>query len=222
MTMPAHSAKSASSHPTSGATSAGGSTAPAAATAVPVPGRIVLTVFFDPQRTSPNHRLCWQAEMSRKQAMRTATEAAHAVAGRPRMSEPCVISITARRARRIDHDNLVAACKQAIDQAVHCIGLPNDGPAWVSLGTITQETGAVWRGREQVEFLIEARSPALDDAPLRVSRAHRESQVVGITNHLLAKCDALLALEEFDLPGFFRQAVLRAHADLAQFVGAAK
>ena len=122
------------------------------------PIRIVVKV--DPSRTSLNQRLHWRARKQRNDYAKEAARLAYAVAGRPTASGPVRVSVVVRRGRVIDRDNARSGLKAVFD-SLFCAkrngeGItPDDGPQWVHEGPLTFECGAVWRGREEVELLIE-------------------------------------------------------------------
>lgn len=138
------------------------SATPAAASA-PVLERIVLVVPFDPHRTSPNRRHHWRALAGLKKTFRRATIAAWRMAGSPTVPPTAKVrlSFLVRRGRRLDHDNIIASMKSSVDQTIACIGLPNDGPEHVTIGSVTQETGKRWQGAAaHVELWIEPEETA--------------------------------------------------------------
>ena len=156
-------ARSARGARTASATSAGGSgaTAPAPigvlADGSPIRWPLVIVTPCDPQRTSPNTRLHWRTLAGRKKVQRKMVYAGCSVAGWPKVAVPIEISFLVRRPRRLDEDNIIASQKASVDMLVECLGLPNDGPDWVSIGWVRQETGHRWRGCEHVELWVNPR-----------------------------------------------------------------
>lgn len=125
-----------------------------------------IVVEMDPSRTSLNQRLHWRERARRNAVVKLAAMCAWAHAGRPEASRRVRVSIVCRRGRALDADNVITGCKPALD-ALFAVrrrkGLPvepglmtpDDGPEWVELGEVWQETGARWRGRPEVEFIVE-------------------------------------------------------------------
>jgi hypothetical protein len=119
---------------------------------------IVITVPCDPQRTSPNVLVRTPnpyAKGRRIKRARVMARLAWVAAGKPTSDGPVRVDVLIRRGRILDEQNAWSALKPHMD-GIFVDGLtPNDGPAWVTLGTVTQETGKQWRGREEIVFTVQ-------------------------------------------------------------------
>jgi len=119
---------------------------------------IRIVIPFDPNRTSEN-RVKSANRFSRSDLHGTAREVARAAwlaAGKPVATGPVRLSIHCRRGRSMDLGNIVGGCKPLIDGVFVDALTPDDGPKWLQrLGGVTQETGACWKGREEVVFTVE-------------------------------------------------------------------
>ncbi len=123
---------------------------------------IRITVKFDPGRCSPNLRLHWADKAARHQAANIAAHCAWHGAGCPTVEGAVTVSLTVRRCRAMDPDNLLAGMKSMLDSLFcrrrHGWGVTEDDSAgFIHYGNICQETGKRWRGREEVEMEIIAR-----------------------------------------------------------------
>ncbi len=127
---------------------------------------IALTALVDPSRTSLNQRLHPQERARRNTVAKQAALAAWTQAGCPKVNGPVRVSITVRRAKRLDTDNAISGCKPLIDglfaerrrkgyPVEPGLITPDDSPEWLALGEVTQEIGPEWKGREQVIVRIE-------------------------------------------------------------------
>ncbi len=153
-----------------------------------------------------------------KKVARTAARYAWIEAERPRMTGPARLTLIVRRGMKTDDDAMISGAKEIRDEIGKCLGYPSD--RWIMQGPVRFECGRQWRGaKAHVEVWIEAMGD-IDDDILRVSRAHREGQLLGITNRLVSTCDWLLSIEGCDLPAAFRERVQETHAALAAFVRA--
>lgn len=114
-----------------------------------------ISVSVDVQGASPNNRGHWRKLYRIKKAMREAAQWAWVAAGKPVSDVPVRYSILIRRARRIDGDNAIACCKPLIDGLFHKAVTPSDSGRWVTLGTVTQETGKKWKLAPEVVVTIE-------------------------------------------------------------------
>lgn len=115
-----------------------------------------ITVPYDVQRLSPNLRLHFHERARRTKVARFLARRAWEQAGSPRATGPVRVSLLVRRGRSIDQQNVWCATKSICD-GIFCAGLtPDDAPEWVTLGTVTQEPGRQWRGREEVVLIVEA------------------------------------------------------------------
>lgn len=114
-----------------------------------------IVVRFDPSRLSLNQRLHWATRKRRNDAAKAAALFAWAHAGCPVADGPVVVSAIVRRGRTIDNDNAITGLKPALDALFKGAITPDDSTRWVRIGSVTQKTGARWRGAEEVEFIIE-------------------------------------------------------------------
>ncbi|MCB2188619.1 MAG: hypothetical protein KQJ78_19535 [Deltaproteobacteria bacterium] len=64
----------------------------------------------------------------------------------PKAREPRGVSITVRRRRILDHDNLVGGCKPLVDVLVTLGLLFDDSPAWLVGGKVKYEQHLARRG----------------------------------------------------------------------------
>jgi len=130
------------------------------------------------------------------------------------------LTLIVRRGLKMDDDGAISGCKAVRDQLAECLGYPSDAPKWMNWGPVIYDCGHPWKGsRAHMEIWVDPVTELNDDV-LRVSRAHREGQLLAIMNRLLSACDWLLALEGCDLPAAFRQRVVETHGEVARFVGA--
>lgn len=113
-----------------------------------------IRVRFDINRVSPNQRLHHMTRARLNRMAREAGRLAWAQAGRPTSSAPVTVDLILRRARAIDQANAWAAAKGAIDGVFVEALTPDDSPKYVRLGTVTQETGKAWKGREECVFVV--------------------------------------------------------------------
>lgn len=128
---------------------------------VSAPLRIV--VPWDAAKTSLNARLHWRERRRRNQAAKERARLAWILAGRPVLDVACDVTLIVRRGRCLDADNALSGAKSCCDALFNRRRtgegvLPDDGPGWVRWVGIEQETGARWRGREEVEFVIVPRA----------------------------------------------------------------
>ncbi len=116
---------------------------------------ITLTVPVDPGMTSPNRRLHWAERNRRNEKAALYAFWAWNHAGCPWVSGPVVVSVHVRRGRIMDDDNLWAGFKPIRDALFKHRITPDDSPRWVTQGTLTQETGRRWVGREECVITVE-------------------------------------------------------------------
>lgn len=114
-----------------------------------------ISVRFDPNRLSLNQRLHWRERHRRNRAVKDAARLAWMQAGQPRFEGPVRVSMVVRRGRTIDHDNAITGTKAARDALFNDGIVPDDSPAWVTIGECRQEAGKAWKERPEVEFIIE-------------------------------------------------------------------
>jgi hypothetical protein len=119
------------------------------------PIRIVIP--WDVQRTSHNAHLHWRERHRRTAAAKQAAHLAWLKAGCPQVQGPVRVSLVARRGRAMDLPNIVDGAKPCIDGLL--TGgrvVPDDSPAWLrEVHCMEQETGKQWKGREELEVVIE-------------------------------------------------------------------
>ena len=119
--------------------------------------QIRIVVPWDVSRTSANNIVRLRNPYARARLYKRAKDVARyawMAAGRPTLAPPVKVDIVVRRGRRLDDDNAVSGCKQLRD-AIFTDGVtPTDAPRHLTLGTVTQETGAAWKYSPEVEFII--------------------------------------------------------------------
>lgn len=116
---------------------------------------IRITVHIDPNRTALNQRLHWRERHRRNKCAKETARLAWLAAGGPRVIGQVRVSVIVRRARALDPDNIIGALKPSFDGIFREGVTPDDSARWIQLGEVTQEIDRRWRGREEVEFLIE-------------------------------------------------------------------
>ena len=121
---------------------------------------IRIVVPFDIARCSPNLRLHWAERNSRNHRAKIAARVAWINAGKPTAEGKVRVSFLVRRGRRLDPDNLLAACKPVVDmlfnaKRTHGGITPDDSSRHIEIGRIGQETGARFKGHETVELIVE-------------------------------------------------------------------
>lgn len=121
---------------------------------------IRILVYADAHATSPNQRLHWTARRQRNRKAEERARLAWIHAGRPRMEGKVTVDVVIRRGRVLDQDNACACLKPFLDR-LFCGNryggeavTADDSPRYLALGTIRQETGNTWKGREEIEFLV--------------------------------------------------------------------
>lgn len=120
-----------------------------------IPRRWTLVIPWDAGILAPN-RVSHRMQRYRIGALgRRAAGLVWVAAGRPRAQSRVRVDITIRRARALDDDNLVSATKNLRDGVFNAALTPNDSPRWVTIGTITQDIGPQFKGREEVQFDVE-------------------------------------------------------------------
>jgi hypothetical protein len=124
---------------------------------------IRICVPYDLGRLTPNQRIHPQEQWRRQKALKMAAYFAYLQAGFRTLPGKVRVTLIVRRGRVIDPDNLAAASKHLID-ALFCsrkkanrgLGItPDDSARYVEYAPVQQETGAQWKGREQVEVIVE-------------------------------------------------------------------
>lgn len=118
-----------------------------------------VTVLWDVNRLNPNRlgRTHPAAKTRLKNAARERAGLCYAACGRPKAAGPVDVEIVLRRGAALDDDNAVAALKAVRDVLFKEAITPDDSPAWVRYLPLRQETGARWKGREEVVFRVFAR-----------------------------------------------------------------
>ena len=120
---------------------------------------IVLTIQCDANRTSPNQRMNRWEKSRRQNVLRLATHVARQGLDWPEGNSPVRIDFLVRRGRALDADNIVSGAKVAIDticnRTKNGYGFtPDDSAKWVRLGSVEQEIGKEWKGREQLVLTV--------------------------------------------------------------------
>ncbi len=113
---------------------------------------------------SLNQRVHYMVRHKRNQDYKARAWLAWAAAGRPRAQGKVRLDFIVRRGRSVDSDNAISSMKSILDGLTDQPGrpalLPDDSARWVELGTVVFETGARWRGQEEVVVRV---SPAGED-----------------------------------------------------------
>lgn len=120
---------------------------------------IRITIPFDVNRLSPNRRLHWTDRYSATRAALDAARLAWCAAGSPIVEGKARIDLVIRRERQLDPYNALAAANKALDGLLcrrrRGYGVIEDDSArYVTIGTLKQETGAKWKGREELDVII--------------------------------------------------------------------
>lgn len=122
---------------------------------------LTLSVAYDLGRLTPNQRLHPQERQRRERTAATAARLAYFQAGAPELAGKARVTLLVRRGRSIDPDHLLAAAEKLIN-ALFCrrrrgYGITEDDSArFVEWAPVQQETGALWKGREEVVLRVEA------------------------------------------------------------------
>lgn len=126
-----------------------------------------ITVPLDPAPLSPNRMngRHWRSATILKAKARDAAQWAWYSAGRQRARVPVIVSVIVRRGRVLDDDNLKASLKCVIDALFKGAVTPDDSLKYFELGALKQETGKIWKGREEIVFIVNSR----DQLPLQES-----------------------------------------------------
>lgn len=116
-----------------------------------------IVVPWDVARTADNRtrRLHWAERSRLNAAAKEAARAAWRLAGSPVSLGPVRASFVIRRARSMDHANALGGAKPAIDGLFVCAITPDDSPRWLEIGGVRQEQHRRWKGREEVEVIVE-------------------------------------------------------------------
>jgi hypothetical protein len=117
-----------------------------------------ITVHYDIRDLSPNLRLHWRARAKRTKQAREVARLAWIQAGKPTTDAPVRVSMIVRRARQMDQANLWSAAKACLDGVFVKAFTPDDGPKWLTLGEVRQESGKAWKERPEVIFIIQRRA----------------------------------------------------------------
>ena len=121
-----------------------------------LPDCIRITVPGDNAALSPNNRMAWPQKQRLVRAARSRAKAAWLLAGQPRYSGPFPVrvEVTVRRQRVMDDDNALGSLKAIRDELFNGAITPGDSGRYVRFEMPKQETGARWKGREEVEFTV--------------------------------------------------------------------
>lgn len=150
--------------------------AAAAASEEPIPHAMgcTLRVAGDPfAALSPNLRLHHMERATRVAYWRGLTRIAWLATHRPRYPGRVRVEFLMRRARRVDTDNAMSACKALIDgltprrhlEPLEAAMLPSDSPTHVEFGPLRQER--VPRGQEEVVITVVPLEEEVEDGDLR-------------------------------------------------------
>lgn len=124
----------------------------------PLTWPIVVRVEWDLGRSSANRVRFrhWRVVREIDQAAHLAARVGYREIGEPRPDPPVPVRIdlTVRRSRRLDDDNLWAGLKPVRDVLFKSGITPDDGPAWVECGRLTQQISREWKGREEILVVI--------------------------------------------------------------------
>ena len=124
---------------------------------IEIPGDLQVT---SKNRLSLNHRKNWRIASEARERARLAWLAA----GRPKSTVPVRVDLIIYRARRVDQSNAWTAAQPYLDGCMSANRnqgqgvVPDDGEKWLTLGTVTQETGFCFKRKEYVELRIMPRN----------------------------------------------------------------
>jgi hypothetical protein len=123
---------------------------------------IRIIVGFDVGRLSPNLRLHPTERRRRQRLAKIAARFAWLQAGSPMVEGAVTVSLIVRRGQSLDANAAWAGFKH-VEDGLFCRRLngwgvtPDDSFAWVRYGELRQEIGSDWKGREEVEVIVEPR-----------------------------------------------------------------
>lgn len=117
---------------------------------------IRIVIQWDISKTSHNQRLHWRERHKRWNAAKVAGYLGWLKAGSPTLRVPVKVSLISRRGRALDAANVADGSKACLDGALVGALLPDDSPRWVrEVHVLEQQTGKQWKGREELELVIE-------------------------------------------------------------------
>lgn len=137
-------------------------------------GKIRIVVKADiAEFTQPGSALDWRSAAGRAEKANRLGRAAWTDAGRPRSDRQVRISVVVRRAAPVDELNIPVGCKHFLDgfcrSKVKVKGwseygtrrslIPDDSWKWARWGSFDQEIRPEFKGREEIEFIIEPVEP---------------------------------------------------------------
>lgn len=116
-----------------------------------------ITIPVDPNYTSPNRSggRHWSTQGKRKEIAYNAAFSCWHNAGRPKATGPVRYHLIVRRGRVMDEDNIHSGLKACRDALFNHAITPSDSAKWVTIGSITQETGKQYGKRPEVVFIVE-------------------------------------------------------------------
>lgn len=129
--------------------------------------KLTLSVLWDPHLTSANQRLHWAERARRNKRAKWRAREAWEKSGSAKATGRVRVTLTVRRAKALDGDNLISGCKPIIDGIFKDGVTPDDSAKWVALQTPQQEIAARWKGLEHVLVTIESEG---DDGQTDVGR----------------------------------------------------
>lgn len=118
-----------------------------------------ITVPWDVAKTADNRTRRGGHWSQRHRVMKQARELARwcwLQADSPKAAGKVRVSLIVRRGRVMDTCNIVGGAKPLLDGLFTNAIVPDDSPKWLELGSVRQESGAVWKGKECVVFVVES------------------------------------------------------------------
>ena len=113
------------------------------------------TVEFDLHRLNPNKRLHWRARWKLDNVLKQAVNFAWLQQGAVSLAgKKIAYELVVYRARRVDDDNLIAACKAGRDELFRLCDIKSDSPLWVRILRVEQKPGKEWRGKERFDIIV--------------------------------------------------------------------
>lgn len=113
-----------------------------------------LIVPVDVNQMNPNRRGKLRDWIRTKTAHKKAAWGVWVQAGKPKAQTPVIVSVIVRRGKQLDEDNARASLKAVFDGLFKKAITPDDSPAWVKLGTLTQEIDKRWKYAAEVEIVV--------------------------------------------------------------------
>ncbi len=114
-----------------------------------------LILPLDANDMNPNNRRRLRDWISIKTRHKFTARVVWLQAGKPVSLSPVIVSVTIRRGRMLDEDNVWASLKAVFDGLFKNAITPDDSPQWVKLGTLTQEVGKQWKLKPEIEIVVE-------------------------------------------------------------------